>query len=286
MKVAVCILVVSTGLFAASVGFATSAQAAPAGASSGVIPPQAMPHGATYGQWDAGWWQWLYQTPMSQSPEFAGAGSQATAQPVDCSAGQSGHVWFLGGTYLPTSYDSSSNPPVSKSDVYRSCTIPTGTSLFFPIINGEADNLSCPAAGGDPNNNGNTDLSAEQLAGYASEFSNYIVPGSMSATIDGASVSGLANGNSIYRAPSPWFSYTLPADNTGTLFGCDFPAGTTPPTVDGHLGATADGIYLMLAPLSPGVHQIHFGGESDIPAGQPSGPLQFIQNINYTITVG
>jgi hypothetical protein len=111
----------------------------------------------------------------------------------------------------------------------------------------------------------------------------------MTATIDGVSVSGLANGKSIYRAPSPWFSYTLPADNIGQFFGCDFPAGTTPPTVDGHAGATADGVYLMLAPLSPGTHVIHFGGETNIPASPPpaapSGPLDFVQNINYTITV-
>ena len=163
--------------------------------------------------------------------------------------------------------------------MYRTCNIPTGTFLFFPVLNGEFDNLFCP----------NTNFTAEELMAAAALGIDDIVPGSMTATIDGSAVSGLANGNSIYRAPSPWFSYTLPADNVGQFFGCVFPAGTTPPPVDGHPGAIADGIYLMLTPLSPGTHVIHFGGEINIPSSPspapPSGPLDFIQNINYTITV-
>jgi hypothetical protein len=94
-------------------------------------------------------------------------------------------------------------------------------------------------------------------------------------------VSGLADGHSAYRAPSPRFSYALPADNAGTLCGCSFPAGTTPPPP----GATADGVYLMLTPLSVGSHMIRFGGEINVPSGQPGGPLDFIEDINYMITV-
>lgn len=75
----------------------------------------------------------------------------------------------------------------------------------------------------------------------------------------------------------------MPSDNVGQVFGCKFPAGTQPPFP----GATADGIYLMLAPLSPGVHQIHFGGKVDYPGGdRVIGPaFTFVQNINYTLTV-
>jgi hypothetical protein len=242
-----------------------------------VLPPQSRPFGATYGQWNARWWQWLYQTPVNINPEFSTAGTQDAPAAVDCSAGQSGHVWFIGGTFLPTF----STPQVSRSDVYRTCSIPSGTFLFFPILNDEYDNLSCPK---------NTTYTADQLTAAAKLGIDDIVPGSMSATIDGTSVSGLANGHSAYRSPSPWFSYTLPADNVGQFF-CpqSFPAGTKPPSVDGHPGATADGIYLMLAPLSPGTHVIHFGGEINVPStptpAPPAGPLDFIQNINYTITV-
>jgi hypothetical protein len=66
-----------------------------------------------------------------------------------------------------------------------------------------------------------------------------------------------------------------------TLFGCNFPAGTTPPPP----GATADGVYLMLAPSSVCSHVIHFGGEINVPSGQPGGPLDLIESINYMITV-
>jgi hypothetical protein len=162
--------------------------------------------------------------------------------------------------------------------VYRTCSIPSGTFLFFPLLNAEFDNL-----GLGPNCTNGT-FSAAQLKTAAATAINDIKSGTMSATIDGAAVSGLADANSTYRAPSPRFSYTLPSDNVGQFFGCSFSTGTTPPP----LGATADGIYLMLAPLSPGVHQIHFGGELDYPGGDPvigGTAFTFIQNANYTVTV-
>jgi hypothetical protein len=250
---------------------------APAMAADGraqVLPPQAHPYGASYGEWGARWWQWLYGTPKAVNPAFSPAGTAASPAAVDCSAGQRGHVWFLAGTFLPTT---PALAPVTRDDVYRSCTVSEGTAVFFPLLNTEADNLSCDASG-TPTSLG---LTAVQLTAYAATAVNDIVPGSMAASIDGRAVPGLYDGNSRYRSPSPWFSYTLPADNVGTLFGCNFPAGTTPPPP----GATADGVYLMLAPLRPGTHVIHFGAETNVPAGQVGGPSDFVQNINYTITV-
>src|SRR5262245_48166529 len=105
--------------------------AAPADAAGNVIPPKANPVGSSYGEWSAHWWQWLYQTPVNINPEFSPPGSPSSPAPVDCSSGQSGHVWFIGGTFQPTS----SNPTVSRADVYRTCNVPTGTFLFFPILN-------------------------------------------------------------------------------------------------------------------------------------------------------
>src|SRR5512137_1332842 len=51
-----------------------------------VIPPQAMPHGLSYGDWGARWMQWLTSTPV---PYSEGTGSNS-------GEGQSGPVWFLG----------------------------------------------------------------------------------------------------------------------------------------------------------------------------------------------
>ena len=48
-------------------------------------------------------------------------------------------------------------------------------------------------------------------------------------------------------------------------------------------------MYVVLPPLRPGVHVIHFGGEWNVPATPappaPLGPLDFVQDITYTITV-
>jgi hypothetical protein len=236
-----------------------------------VMPPQAHPFGATYGEWDARWWQWFFQTPMSTNPEFSPPGTPSAPAPVQCSAGQSGKVWFIGGTFLPTS----TTQGVVRADVYRTCSIPSGTFIFLPVLNNEYDNLGCP----------NTSFSADELTAAVNIGINGIVSNSMSATIDGFPVSGLTDSHSAFRAPSAFFSYTLPADNIGPLFGCTFPQGTTPPAP----GAIADGVYLMLKPLRPGAHAIHFGGELNVPTNPtppaPSAPIDFIQNINYTITV-
>jgi hypothetical protein len=152
-------------LLSAALSFALAAVvAAPAGAVGVVVPPQASPLGASYGQWGARWWQWLYQTPVSASPEFSAPGTPTAPAAVDCNAGQSGRVRFIGGTYLPTS----TTPQVARSDVYRTCTIPKGTFLFFPILNDEFDNLGCPSS----------NFSADELVAAAATAIDDIVPGS------------------------------------------------------------------------------------------------------------
>src|SRR5215831_19135202 len=73
----------------------------------GVLPVQSRPYGFTYGEWSARWWQWLFLLPLDNSPLFGTA---------DCSVGQSGPVWFLGGSPSPR----------------PGCTVPAGKALFFP----------------------------------------------------------------------------------------------------------------------------------------------------------
>ena len=249
-----------------------------------VIPPRAHPYGRTYGQWNAQWWRWLYQTPYSDSPVMTDPpGTPDAPAQVNCAGGQHGKVWFLGGTFSPTSPTPppDSPPQPARSDVYRTCRIPAGTALFFPLLNTEFDNLGCLQ---------NTTLTAKQLRTAARTGIDDVVEGSLSATIDGKRIRGLNRPNTRYRAPSPFFSYRLKRDNVTQLV-CKQPrpGGTRPPAVNGHGGAVADGIYVMLAPLRPGTHTIHFGGELIIPATPkpppPWGPTDFVQNVNYTITV-
>jgi hypothetical protein len=71
-------------------------------------------------------------------------------------------------------------------------------------------------------------------------------------------------------------SYTLPPNNALSAFcpGNPFPAGTVPPNPP---GAYADGVYIMLAPLSPGTHHLSFA------AAESVGPV--IETVSYIITV-
>ena len=72
--------------------------------------------GKTYGEWSADWWQW--QEANYPGFEF-GEGL------VDCSLGQSGRVWFLGGTA----------PGADPAE--RECEEPLGKHkhLFIPLVN-------------------------------------------------------------------------------------------------------------------------------------------------------
>lgn len=278
-----CLLVVAT-VAVVLVGLAVPVAATGGGKPRpGVLPPSSRPYGATYAEWNARWWQWLYGTDRLDSPVFdEEKGTPADPRPVDCRAGQRGPVWFMGGTFLPTD----PGIPTSSSTVFRSCTIPSGVALFFPVLNAEFDNLACPPQA-------TWGFSADQLAAAARFSMDHVVPGSMAVAIDGNDVTGLSDASTIYRSSSPWFAYTLPVNNVGGLdavCGQDFPPGTAPPAVDGHPGATADGVYLMLPPLSRGKHTIHIAGEVLIPDSDhpvpPAAAFDFIQNINYTITVG
>jgi hypothetical protein len=224
----------------------------------GVIPPNASPHGMSYAQWSAAWWQFDLGLPVHdpanptiiKNPQFV-PGDPAQ---VDCSFGQQGHVWFLQGH---------SNSGVA----HRSCAIPSGTILFLPIIDAWADNSNYD--GQPPSTN-----TEAQLRALIAPLVDSIT--SMSATIDGRPISGLdvpasSGYHGPYRVASPVFSYTVGPDNWLNYTappGFTFSAQTV-------TGAVADGVYLMLAPLSVGSHVIHWTASG--------GGL--LQDITYTLTV-
>jgi hypothetical protein len=260
------VLVVATSVFGLVFGaLITPARAGAAAATSPVVPPNSSVGGLTYSQWAALQWDWELETPYSNinsSPVLTpNPGTAANPAAVDCTLGQSGSVWFLAGTTFAQGY----------STAYRSCTIPAGVDLFFPIIDGWVDNLNCPPA--PPGT-----LTAPQMKQIESSFVESIQPG-VTANIDGANVPGLNSGKTAFQVASNGFSYLLPANNAlGVLFcnGTPFPAGTTTPSP----GAFANGVYLMLSPLSSGVHHISFFAQ----AGTGSGAVT--ENVSYTLTVG
>lgn len=164
-----------------------------AGGNPGVIPPNAKPHGLSYGEWSARWWQWAFSLPVPDNPFFDVDGNCTNG-----ANGQSGHVWFLTGVINVS------------GTAERNCTVPTGQMLFFPILNIECATLE-----------GNGSTEAELRACTASFMSSVT---NVAAELDGRPTQNFER----YRAASPLFTYgPLPDDNVLQLFGFDAPEGTT-----------------------------------------------------------
>jgi hypothetical protein len=206
----------------------------------GIAPPDSNPLGKSYAEWGAAWWQWAFSLPANVPlhPLLATGN-------VDCSYGQQGQVWFLAGTFMPGS-------------ITRTCTVPTGTRLFFPMFNGWADNVAVP----DP-------FTVAELKALAASFAD---AGSLHASIDGADVQDPFR----YRAAYAPFGYTVPFDdNLLRWFRADAPGTDWPSTFV--FPAASDGYWLMLEPLPPGTHTVNFGGSSK--------DGSFTLDITYVITV-
>ena len=188
--------------------------------STVVFPPNSNPYGRTYGEWSAAWWQWAYSLPVDHHPLFG--------ERNDCSAGQSGDVWFLGGTFTPGPPDINGNV---LGEATRKCMVPRGTVLLIPILNAECSTIE---------GNGTTDAELRQCARDLVDLTD---PGSLKLTIDGIPVDNLT----AYRVQSPLSTFgPLPGNN---LLGQ--PAGVTSDFV-------GDGFYVMVQPQALGQHRIHF----------------------------
>jgi hypothetical protein len=167
---------------------ALAAAALVAGAGAGPLPPASHPYGATYGEWQARWFQWAFETPASINPGLDETGEL-------CGVNQSGPVWF-------TSF--AAHPGLTS----RTCTVPAGKALFVLVEANECSNIEPPPFFGE------TEAELRECA--ATGFDSF--GGTYSLTVDGVVVSDLAS----YRSQTPVFGYTLPEDN---IYG--LPAGTT-----------------------------------------------------------
>jgi hypothetical protein len=211
------------------------------GSAQATPNPQVAPLGASYGELNARWWQWFFSVPASKNPGLAKNGA------VDCSVGQSGDVWFLAGSFL------------GSGRFIRNCSIPVGKSLVVPLINSWADNVC-----------NSPPLGVEQLR--ASAAGSVIPASNLHASVDAQQLGNLDSN----RAISPVFSYTLSPSPDNVIFvgfgvtlpGDCWPSLTVKPAV-------ADGFYVVLTPLTTGVHRINFGGSAP----------GTTQDITYQLTV-
>ncbi len=200
-----------------------------------IAPIHSHPHGQTYSAWAAEWWQWKLETPASVNPVLDITGEH-------CAEGQTGRVWFLAGTFF------------GNGTVERSCTVPTGTALFFPLIN-----AFYGAFLNDP-----PETLTEEFLRAQVVCTNVVV----AAEIDGIAV----NHPLQYFEQSPLFEVQLPEDN---VFGVDedvVPELLLSPSVDA-------GYYLFLRPLSPGAHTIHWVASQSCLFGD------FAQEVTYHLRV-
>lgn len=238
---------IATGIVAAAIASSTLVASGPARAGGAPVSapvwaalqaknPYVIPNVAgLYGLLGAKWWQWAYSFPAQSIPFFN------TGGPVDIGAGQSGPVWFLAGA---------NNGLTSP----RTGVVPAGKFLFFPMANAIND-YPCP-----PEFNFEPDP-GESLEDFLQRTGDDYLPAltDLFAQIDGTPLKNLAN----YRAISEMFTFT--ADPAATWFD---------PCITGkRQKGVAVGYWLLLAPLPPGQHTLHFGAPS------------WGQDITYVLTV-
>ena len=215
----IAVLVIVLGLLVLAVPSAKAGDDGP-----NVIDRDAVAYGRTYGEWMAAWNQWSYSLPVTTHPLFTDG---------DCTVGQSGPVWFLGGAF------------VAPSTRVRHCNVPSGKALFFPVVDWEDSTLEESVA----ENPGNP--AYQQIVALRS----FVESGLTGVTgqyceIDHKPIPHLVQ---RFRVQSIVFGFTIPADNfLNHVYGTTFEAGTYFPAVD-------DGWDVMLAPLPPGDHVLHFG---------------------------
>jgi hypothetical protein len=184
----------------------------------------------------AEWWQWAAGVPGQKNPlnDLTGA---------NCAHGQQGSVWFLAGG-------------IGSSAIHRSCTVPAGEALFFPLINMVSY----------PNEYSNSEnFSCEDAKAKAAD--NNATAVDLFAIVDGVAISDLKN----FRASS-----TECFD-----FFARVPKYLQP--YSGYPSAT-DGFWLLLKPLPKGHHVIQFGARYNNSASCDCYG-EMVQNIMYDLEV-
>ncbi len=218
-------------------------------AQSVIVPGQARILGKSMAAWSAEHWKWIYSLPVDAHPLFDTA-DFAESQPFE-------HVWFLGGTYSATP-DADGNLVAVAN---RSVTVPAGTLLFFPIVNVEASVLE---------GNGTTEEELRATAQWLQDHAQ-----DLTCTVDGKAVPNL-NGR---RVQSPLFTIgPVPDNNVFEATGVPAPEGTTTDSV-------ADGVFVMVLPVTPGKHTIHYSGSIVFTEAEDGFDFVFSQDITYEINV-
>ena len=204
-------------------------------------------YGRSYSEWSSAWQQWANSIPASEHPLFDNA---------DCSKGQSGPVWFLGGKFCSTEDASCPSEPA-----VRSCSVPQEKALFFPIVNVscldvEAKNGLCGDAG----------PFITQMRDFIGGIIDPVTD--LQVFLNGKRIKGDLKKN--FRVQSVVYPVLLPDGNLLQAI------GETVIASGSYLGVD-DGIYIMLPPLPTGTHILNFKGTFP--------QFNFTLDFTYNLTV-
>jgi hypothetical protein len=159
----------------------------------------------------AKWWAWAIDEGFAPILDDGA---------VDCAAGQQGKTWFLAGSFFNVG---------AKN---RTCAIPQGTQLFFPVLNQFCGELPATFT---MQLHELRACAVRELAKAIADFG--VDVDSLTATVDGKTAL-------LVRAQSALFPLHLGEPNV-----FEAPPGT-------YLEA-ADGYWVLLDPLPPGKHFVH-----------------------------
>jgi hypothetical protein len=210
-------------LFACGLAFAAQPTA---------MPPKFKLNGLDASAMSSEWWKWSMASPDQNNPVKDVTGAH-------CAVGQSGNVWFLAGGF-------------GSSKIKRSCAIPAGKYIFFPVVNmsywpaKDYPCCTCKEAIGKAGLNNETALD-------------------LYVELDGVAVDDVKR----YRAT------TKKCFNIYERVPKEFQPYNAFPSA-------SDGFWILLKPLSAGAHTIKFGGRYNRAPGDYG---RMVQDIEYQITV-
>lgn len=202
------------------------------------VSSNATADSASFAKLSAQWWQWALSIPTPENPMEDATGDT-------CVVGQRGSIWFLAGVFNGTTAE-------------RTCSVPEGKVLFFPIAN--SVNINVPNVCGQ----GADNVSVADLRAISAESINAITK--ITITVDGKPI------KKPHRVRSDVFDVALPENNVFDEPCIDLggvPAGIFSPAVD-------DGFYVRLEHLAVGDHILQFSAET---------ATGVIQNVTYHLTV-
>jgi hypothetical protein len=209
---------------------------------SRVVEPGQEFSGKSYNQLASEWTNWFIKEPIATNPAFDPDGRF-------CDRNQRGNVWFLASTF--------------EGIADRTCEVPAGKALFLSLGGAFVSFAPDFPAAGDPCLQMATPL--EQVRCDVNNDVPVSPDISLEVTLDGVPVEDLF----AFRAQSQPGGFVLRVPPSSFLTDLGLASGN-------RATAVADGYFLFLKPLRPGVHTRTL---------RMTNPDQSVTGVNYTLVI-